>query len=67
MPELARAATPSPSQNADLPAPRPVHGIPDIGRKSTEFHGRSNWYRIFGLIHMLGSAEDDGPISRIHY
>jgi hypothetical protein len=67
MPEIAQTATQSPLQKADPSACRPVHGIPDICRKSTGIHGRSNWYRIFGLIHMLGSAEDDGPVSRIHY
>jgi hypothetical protein len=67
MPEIARAATQSPSQEADLSAPRPAHGIPDIGRKPAGIHGRGDWYRIFGLIHMLGSAEDDGPVSRIRY
>jgi hypothetical protein len=66
MPDTARATTPSQEEYEYSPA-RPAHGIPDIGRKGGEFHGRSNWYRIFGLIHMLGSAEDDGPVSKIHY
>jgi hypothetical protein len=68
MSETMRAASQSSSHDADCPsAVRPAHGIPEIGRKAAEFHGRSTWYRIFGLIHMLGSAEDDGPISRIRY
>jgi hypothetical protein len=67
MPEIARAASQSPSQEAETLAPSPLHGIPNIARKSSGIHGRGNWYRIFGLIHMLGSAEDDGPISRIRY
>ena len=66
MPDTARATMPSQEEHEYSPA-RPAHGIPDIGRKGGEFHGRSNWYRIFGLIHMLGSAEDDGPVSKIHY
>ena len=68
MPDIARAAMHSPSHEDDrLSSPKSAHGIPDICRTGSEFHGRGNWYRIFGLIHMLGSAEDDGPVSRIHY
>jgi hypothetical protein len=47
---------------------RPIagHGIPDIARRQRP--GRGNWSRIFGLIHALGSDEDDsGPISPIRY
>jgi hypothetical protein len=67
MPEIARFASQSPSQKVDPSASRPIHGIPNVGRKSAEVHGRGTWYRIFGLIHMLGSADDDGPVSRIRY
>lgn len=67
MPEVARATVQSPLPQAGSYRAGPAHGIPDIGRKSTEIHDRGNWCRIFGLIHMLCSAEDDGPISRIRY
>lgn len=56
----------SPDRAGPMPCP-PAHGIPDIARKTAEIHGRGNWYRIFGLFHMLSTAEDDGPVSRIRY
>lgn len=67
MPEIARITIDSSLQQEERRCSKSAHGIPDIGRKRPEIHGRTNWYRIFGLIHMLGSAEDDGPVSRIHY
>jgi len=46
----------------------PAHRIPTIiGRRAVAVSERGTWSRIFGLIHKLGSDEDDGPISRIRY
>jgi hypothetical protein len=67
MPDVARITIQPSLQQADQRCSNPAHGIPDIGRQSSGIYGRSNWYRILGLIHMLVSAEDDGPVSRIHY
>ena len=67
MPEIVRATIQPPSQQSDTWRSGSGHGIPDVARQSSEIYGRGNWYRIFGLIHMLCSAEDDGPISRIRY
>jgi hypothetical protein len=67
MPEIARATIQPSSQQTDPGRSGPAHGIPDVARQPSEIYGRGNWYRIFGLIHMLCSAEDDGPVSRIRY
>ncbi|MDB5524426.1 MAG: hypothetical protein JWM58_2189 [Rhizobium sp.] len=46
---------------------KPIHGIPDTRRRPLLLQERGNWYRILGMIHKLGSDEDDGPISKVHY
>jgi hypothetical protein len=55
-------------QLPDLEHAVPAHRIPTIiARRSLAVSGRGTWSRIFGLIHKLGSEEDDGPVSRIRY
>ena len=43
------------------------HDAAKAGPKAKLFHGKGMWHRIFGLIHQLSTAGDDGPISRVHY